>query len=123
MDCGVCLTFDDSSSWEDYEKTEPLAEAPTECSECGEKIPPGTKFIKVRGLTENQVWDEFDICCVCHEIMEAFCCDGIMYGGMFWEEMWDYAFENLNTSCFDKLQSPQAKSELRRRWSEWRFRD
>ena len=57
---------------------------------------------------------------VCAEIGAAFCCDGRLYGKL-WDgfdesDIWRY----LNTSCFDKLQSVEAKTELRRRWMEWK---
>jgi hypothetical protein len=36
-----------------------------------------------------------------------------------WPDM-EEVFGKLTTSCFDKLQTPEAKAELRRRWMEWK---
>jgi hypothetical protein len=131
-DCGVCL-------YGDYGGCEGMIDDvkivvidhDERCCECRKIVPAGDKI-------EVAVWfdDDEDVeidedgetvipkqrtpiytCAVCAEIAEAFYCggDGRIYNGELWEQMSE-VMEELTTSCFDRLTTPEAKSELRRRW-------
>lgn len=118
-DCEVCIRWDVDDSYDEFDSATKIAEVSLKCEECASITPAGASYHWARGSRENETYVH-RVCLVCYEIMEAFCCDDIMYGGMFWEQMTDYAFDELTTSCFDKLRTPEAKAELRRRWMEWK---
>ena len=135
-DCGVCI----SSDYRAYEGMIDdveivVSDAERECSECRQMVPSGSKIERAGwyddgwNYDEDREADEQDkkepiwTCMVCAEIATAFYCggDGRIYGGEFWEAMSvSDAFANLNSSCFDRLTTPAAKEELRRRWMEWK---
>lgn len=118
-DCGVCLSRYDGES--DFVKSENRkAKKNYACSECGKVIPKGSLYEYASGKSEGQFWT-FRTCLICAEIAEAFYCDGRLFGGMLWEEMNDYAFENMTTGCLDRLTTAAAKEELVRRWNDWKF--
>lgn len=119
-ECGVCLTADDSCYTEFLKTRIRTARKIHECCECNGSIPVGQKYEYAWGKTEGELWD-CKTCLVCAEIANAFYCDGRMYGGELWEQMNDYAFEQMNTGCLTKLQTAAAKAELVRRWKEWKF--
>lgn len=117
-DCGVCVYSgcDDFPSF--FKQKYRKAQNEYLCSECGSKINKGDQYEYVQMLQDGD-WDTFRTCLTCDEIRQAFSCDGVMYGGMFWDSM-EECFENLNTSCFNRLNSIEAKQELQRRWMEWK---
>lgn len=116
-DCGVCI------SGYDYEENSFMSEEHRKarkqyrCCECGKNIVVGQKHEYARGRNDGGFWQE-RTCLVCSEIRETFCCDGWIYGSL-WDGMHE-VMGQLNTSCFDKLYTPQAKQELRLRWMEWK---
>ena len=119
-DCGVCVYYDDNASYEDFSSERAPTTQEEECQECGKPLPSGTLHIFAQGDFDGEHF-EHHVCLICHEIMEAFCCEGITYGGVFWSmPMDDDIWEGLTTACFDKLKTPEAKAELRRRWMEWK---
>ena len=118
--CGVCIYSDADGYSEFADVSMRKARKPHRCSECGKTISPGDRYEHYWGKYDGEVC-AIDTCAVCAEIADAFYCDGRMYGGGLWESMW-YVFPDLKTSCFDKLYTPEAKEELRRRWIEWKFR-
>lgn len=87
------------------------------CCECGKKIEPGERAVYHAGTNDGSFWTSW-CCLICDEIADAFSCDGRMFGNL-WDGM-HYVWEALTTSCFDKLKTPEAKAELRRRWMTWR---
>lgn len=120
-DCGVCV-----SSWDgepgEFLETRIIRKSrkPHICSECGETIPTGSSYHVASGLSEGDFWS-FKTCLVCNEIREAFSCDGVTYGGVFWEYFDEGdCWQALNISCFNRLTTPAAKAELQRRWMEWK---
>lgn len=60
-------------------------------------------------------------CGVCAEIRSAFTCDegaGPAFGNL-WSDLTD-CFRDLSTTCFDRLESVDAKKYLRERWMTWK---
>ena len=137
-DCGVCLSSDYSACYEMIESVEIVAlESDKQCCECCRVIKAGTPLEVASWYEDYDEDDDGDddgeelreaeesiyTCVVCAEIANAFYCggDGRIYGGDFWEAMSEAdVWPNLTTSCFDKLTTPEAKAELRRRWMEWK---
>jgi len=130
-ECGVCL-FSDASDCEGMidDASIVVLDNDQRCSECGLVVLAGAPI-------EEATWYEDDdedeepgepedktpiyTCVVCAEIADAFYCegDGRMYGGGLWDSMYQVMGE-LNSSCFDRLSSPEAKAYLRQRWMKWK---
>jgi hypothetical protein len=119
-DCGVCIYSDcDEYGYSDFCYVDVRkARKPHRCCECGKQIEAGEKYEHSRSKFDGD-FSSCDTCLICVEIGEAFYCDGRMIGGGLWDNM-DYVMDRLTTSCFDKLKTPEAKAELRRRWIEWK---
>lgn len=115
-DCGVCLGSYDGDC-EFYSARNRIARKPHVCEECGGSIVPGQPYEYVWGKCEGIFWTA-KTCLVCAEIAKAFSCNGRMHG-VLWDDMHE-VMGALNTSCFDRLTTPEAKAELRRRWMEWK---
>jgi hypothetical protein len=82
----------------------------------------GQKYRRTAGKFDGEFFMEIN-CGICVEIREAFTCweDGSAYClGELWSDMASVVFPALTTACFDKLTTPEAKAELRRRWMEWK---
>lgn len=119
-DCGVCIGGDYGyCPAEFFDVLWPKARKAHTCSECNRIIERGDTYQRCNGKSDGEFWS-FITCAVCAEIREAFSCEGESLGGMMWEEMQDYAFPSLNESCFDKLQTVEAKKYLRECWMEWK---
>jgi len=117
-DCGVCLSGYEGST-DFFRQENRRARKSDTCSECGEPIAKGDEYQYASGKSEGDFW-AYKTCLVCAEIRSAFSCNGEVYGGMLWEDMRDYVLPELTTGCFARLQTPQAKAELQRRWMEWK---
>jgi predicted RNA-binding Zn-ribbon protein involved in translation (DUF1610 family) len=117
-DCGVCIYADADGYSELCDVTIRKARKPHRCSECGRQIKVGEKYEHYWGKWEGET-AAIDTCIICSEIANAFYCDGRLYGGGLWDSM-AYVMGELTTSCFDKLETPEAKAELRRRWMAWK---
>lgn len=120
-DCGVCV-----GGWDGepatFLETRIVKRARKQhvCSECGDFIPVGGSYQTASGMNDGDFWT-YKTCLVCTEIRAAFSCNGITYGGIFWEDFNDGdCWSALNVSCFDRLTTPEAKAELQRRWMEWK---
>jgi hypothetical protein len=120
-DCNVCI-LNEVDCYTDFFHAEfRTAKKPHKCSECEKEIDKGERYQYACGKTEGDFWS-FRTCLICDEIRAAFSCEGVMYGGMFWEDMHSQGvFNEMTTGCLDKLKTPEAKKELLRRWNEWRF--
>ena len=118
-DCGVCLGEWDGDSPEFFDVRTPKARKPHSCSECGKVIAKGDVYQRTCGKNDGDFWT-YDTCLICAEIRAAFSCNGESLGGMMWEDFRDYVFPEMTTTCFDRLKTPEAKAELRRRWMEWK---
>lgn len=118
-DCGVCVYsgLGESSSYDFHATRVVVGRKRHHCCECGRRIEVGERHVTHSGRYDG---DFFSVrcCLICDEIADAFSCDGRLYGN-FWDAMWD-VYEYLNVSCFDRLQTPEAKAELRRRWMKWK---
>src|ERR1700722_6694306 len=118
-DCGVCVYSDSDGESCDFMHEEiRKARKPHTCCECRKTINIGERYEHVRFKFDGEV-NNCDTCLICVEIAEAFYCDGRVLNEGLWENM-SYVMAELTTSCFDKLTFPEAKSELRRRWMEWK---
>lgn len=120
-DCGACISNGDyfdgpAQIWEsDIRK----AAKPHRCCECGRVIEKGQKYEYYSMLFDGS-WSHYNTCLICMEIADAFCCDGRLFGELWSSFVEADVWPQLNTSCFDKLQTPEAKAELQRRWMEWK---
>ena len=91
------------------------------CEECRKEIQPGEKYEALSYLFDGDFYYE-KRCLICAEIRDAFLAEGSAYcTGEMWSEIHDYVFPEMTTSCFDRLKTPEAKAELRRKWLEWKF--
>lgn len=120
-DCGVCLYSDCDGYMSAYDFCEvrtPKARKEHRCCECGKTIRIGERYERYAGKYDGD-FCSIVTCLICAEIADAFYCDSRLYGGGLWEGMHEIMGE-LKSSCFDKLQTPEAKAELQRRWMEWK---
>lgn len=118
-DCGVCLTggYADCIG---YRCVKVKAGQEWSCSECGCKIPRGSRYELASWFyADREGFGNAKTCLICAEIADAFYCGGRWHGGSLWDELFD-RHEQLNVSCFNKLKTPEAKAELQRRWMEWK---
>lgn len=136
-ECGVCL-FSDASDCDGQIDDASIVtiDKQQRCSECGQITPAGAQMEEATWFEEEE--DDWPLdgndepiepeskgpiytCLICAEIANAFYCegDGRMYGGGLWDSMYQVMGE-LNSSCFDRLETPEAKVELRRRWMKWK---
>jgi hypothetical protein len=119
-ECGVCIGSDGDGEYPEFsEITYPKARKEHRCEECGRAIVAGETYQKVAGKFDGEFYCD-KTCCQCAEIRDAFSCGGGWpMPGSLWEEMRD-AFPALNSSCFDRLATPEAKQFLRERWMKWK---
>ena len=122
-DCGVCLGgYDVDGLFDFYEARTPIARKEHQCEDCSRMIQRGDKYHRVSGKFDGDFFDTIT-CAICQEIRDAFTCDERDTAGPppgeLWADMVD-VFPYLTTTCFDKLQTPQAKAFLRERWMEWK---
>ena len=118
-DCGICVysEYEDESA-EFVDVSWPKSRKEHRCEECHRTIAVGQVYQKVSGKWDGE-FNCFTTCSVCAEIRAAFSCDGEVYGADFWESL-THNFGELNESCFDKLQTVEAKKYLRERWMKWK---
>lgn len=118
-DCDVCLTGYDGSVEFFYERSY-RARKEHKCAECGDVITVGTKYKRVGGKCEGQMWHEI-VCAPCFEINETFSCGNGAEWGNFWEAMWDYVLPELRVTspCFNKL-SMEARVKVTEKWWKWK---
>lgn len=119
-DCGVCVTCGYADECIGYRCVIVKAGREWRCSECGASIPKGARYELASWFyADGDGSGNAKTCVVCAEICGAFQCGGRYHASNFWESMED-AYPKLTTACFDKLKTPEAKAELRRRWMEWK---
>lgn len=133
-DCGVCL-YGDESSWDGYidEASIVTLAVDKRCCECGKTVKAGQPIEEASWMQDEDEWETDDegepvepeakepiyTCVICAEIGDAFYCEGRVYNGDLWDALYEL-FGELSTTCFDKLKTPEAKAELRRRWMQWK---
>lgn len=120
-DCGVCIGGGDYDDYPEFhDVTWPKARKAHRCGECRRDIPKGTQYERVSGKFDGVMYCE-KTCGVCAEIRSAFTCDegaGPAFGNL-WSDLTD-CFRDLSTTCFDRLESVDAKKYLRERWMTWK---
>ena len=119
-ECGVCIggeDYDGVCEFQDF--SHPRARKEYLCGECHKTIQPGDKYQKFVGKFDGDFFCE-KTCEVCAEIRDCLSCGTSPAFGEMWGEIRDYVFPSMTTSCFDKLETAEAKAELRRRWMEWK---
>src|SRR5580698_9059118 len=119
-DCGVCISGCEDGESTGYRCVIVRAGQNWECSECGCLIPKKSRYELSSGFNDVGTsyashW-QYKTCLICAEIADAFMCGGRWHGSILWDRMEEDAFPQLTTSCFSKLQTPEAKAELQRRW-------
>ena len=118
-DCGVCISsYEGDSCCTGYRCVVVKAGQKWRCCECGAVIAKGAKYERATWFNDGS-FGQAKTCLICAEIANAFSCGGRWHGDNLWESM-EYVWEKLNTTCFDRLQTPEAKAELRRRWMQWK---
>lgn len=108
-------------STEFFNQKEVVGRKEHECSECNQNIRIGERHQVVNMKCDGE-FGSYRTCLVCAEIRKAFCCEGEMYGGVFWSEMNDYGFPAVAQSegdCLSKLTTPEAKRYFAKRFREW----
>ena len=120
-DCGFCVGSDgmDGEYPEFSEIRNVIAKKFHRCCECNREIKPGEKYQYYVSKFDGEFMAE-KTCNECAEIRSCFSCGGGWpCFGELWNEMTE-GFPALTTGCFDKLDTPEAKSFLQRRWMEWK---
>ena len=118
-DCNVCVDY----GYCEFEMSEvwltsyPRSRKVRKCVECCREIPIGVTYQRIKSLYDGR-WEALTTCAVCAEIRGAFSCGGELIGN-FWCDF-EENFDQLNTACFDKLQTVEAKKYLRQCWMEWK---
>ena len=119
--CGVCIGGGEYDGCYEFQSSSfPRARKQRWCVECRKAIQPGERYQKFVGKFDGTFFSE-DTCAICAEIRDALSCGGnsSIFGEM-WGEIRDYVFPTMTTGCFDRLETPEAKKELQRRWIEWK---
>jgi hypothetical protein len=117
-DCGVCVYSGyDGDGGELISDTIRVARKTHHCCECGRAILRGERYGYACGKSDGSFWAN-KTCLICDEIRTAFCCDGWIYGNL-WDGMRE-VMGGLTVSCFERLSTPEAKTELRLRWMQWK---
>ncbi len=120
-DCGVCIGGWDADGSPEFQSVAwPRAIKPHRCGECCREIPKGTRYERVSGKYDGSLYSE-KTCSDCAEIRQSFLCEegaGPAFGNL-WSELTD-CFQDLSTTCFDRLESVSAKKYLRERWMKWK---
>ena len=118
--CGVCVSFGGGEECVGYRCIITKAGQDWRCSECGKTIPRGARYELASWFyADRSGHGNCKTCLICAEIADAFMCGGRWHSSSFWDAM-EEAYPKLTTTCFDKLQTPEAKTELQRRWMQWK---
>ncbi len=117
--CNVCLGGYDGSVEFFYER-EQVARKGYRCQECSRPILKGSRYKRIGGKCEGQMWHE-RLCVLCYEINTVFSCNNGTEWGNFWEAMHDYVLPGLTVSspCFNKL-SMGARALVTEEWWKWK---
>lgn len=122
-DCGVCIGSDDYDGEYGFSDVLwPKARKEHKCCECSRVIGVGEKYQRWSMKWDGSV-ESFKTCLFCCEIREGFSCGNSTTLGQLWSEMNDYIFPVMNTACFDKIESVEAKAYLQSKWMSWKFSD
>jgi hypothetical protein len=120
-ECGVCIGSDDYDCSLDFQDvTWPKARKEHKCCECSRIIGVGEEYQRWAGKWDGTV-ESFKTCLRCVEIRDGFSCGNSTAFGAMWAEMREYVFPIMNTACFDKVESVEAKAFLRSQWMNWKF--
>jgi hypothetical protein len=119
--CGVCVSgYSGGNECVGYRCVVVKAGKGWICSECGKPIEKGEKYELASWFyADGDGAGNAKTCLICAEIAEAFQCGGRWHASSFWEDM-EPAWDKLTTACFDRLRTVEAKTELRRRWMEYK---
>jgi hypothetical protein len=90
------------------------------CGECDCTIPKKTLYELASWFFVGESAGQAKTCLVCAEIANAFSCNGRLHNHSLWKDMENIVFPKLTTACFDRLHTPEAKAQLRRRWTVWK---
>jgi hypothetical protein len=121
-DCGVCIGIsygDCDGEPEICETRWPKSRKDRHCGECNRIIQRGETYQRCSGKFDGRFYDEVT-CIGCAEVRDAFTCDVPPPFGQLWSEIKEFIFPHLNTSCFDKLDTPQGKQFFRTQWMKWK---
>ena len=123
-DCGVCIGgYDTDGMSEFYNVKWPKARKEHHCEDCGKVIAVGETYKRESGKFDGELYDIIT-CAICSEIRSAFTCSEYDQTGPptgeLWNDIKEQMFPTLTTACFEKLETPAAKAELRRRWMQWK---
>jgi hypothetical protein len=120
-DCGVCIGGFDGESAEFCNTEIRTARKAHKCVECNEVIQPGQKYENCAGKWEGD-FDTFKTCMICVHIRQGLTCDGTWTFSQMWEEIEDYVFPKMTTGCLQKIETPEARAYLVKKWNEWKFK-
>jgi hypothetical protein len=122
-DCGVCIGSDDyDNDFSFYDVLWPKARKEHRCCECRRVIGIGEQYQRWAGKWDGTV-SSYKTCGYCAEIRDGFSCGNSTVFGDLWTEISDYIFPVMNTACFDKIESVEAKAYLQSKWMNWKFSD
>jgi len=118
----VCLSMDYDNHNEFFSARTLKARRPHRCVECGAAIKPGEHYRKESGKSDGRLWSE-STCAICIEIREAFVCGCFVFGELYeaiQDEMFPIWTERGPIECLAKLETREARDEMRRRYGEWK---
>lgn len=113
------LSNEDGTAAAVFSKSTVKATKNHRCLECGETIPKGSKYERVKGVWDGS-WSTFKTCLSCVEIREHFACEtGWVYGEV-WQQLEENFFPDMKAGgpCMEGL-SPEAKERLFTRRMRW----
>jgi hypothetical protein len=89
------------------------------CVECHQTIEKGQKYSHFSSKNDGRIWTS-RTCLSCEDIREALYCDGYYFGRM-WHDITEQIFKErgLTVACIDKLQTPEAKAFIQKRWMDY----
>jgi len=120
MMCCPLSGSDDCESPSVYDSSTPVAARARKCSECGDDIPKGAKYERIKGCWDG-AWSTYSTCLSCVEIRDHFACNGFLFGSL-WSDLEENFFPEMKMGgpCMEGL-SPEAKLRLVTLRMEWYF--
>jgi hypothetical protein len=120
-ECGVCLgsDFGDCESYDFSTMKWPKARKEHKCEECGRAIAKGEIYQKFSGKFDGDMY-HVETCAQCAEIRSVFSCEAWPMWGELWKDAREILFPRLNTACFAKLRTAEARELLRSKWAQWK---
>lgn len=119
-DCGVCIGDGNLDGYAEFQDVSyPKARKEHKCCECRRVINKGEVYHKWSGKWDGDLLCQ-KTCAQCEEIRSAFSCSGSYEFERLWDDMEEIVFPSITTGCYERLDTPEARSFLQKKWIDWK---